>query len=586
MGLLDHLFKTPLRGAGEKGGEQSGHREKDGSAPTVPPPPPDPGAFLHPRDLQHRGMAAASAIVRSIPPAGRRAETAAGPREIVVTLGDLLPRIPAQHLPAGMPDSRRELRFAADDLAADIARGRATVPLSRIAALCPDLFPDPIPPADDVAIRLPLQKLLDQLMNPVAPPPRPGAGSPADLQGAGAPSPQVDPRGEGAPTPRSGSRPSEPVETAAPAAAPPLVTSEDAVVEVPQPIDDAHRGANAEMIHLSLAAIIAHCPDEVFEGARPTVDDSVRLAFPFEPIEQQLIGGKVEIALQSFLAVLPPQVVGSFRNREGTTISLPLEEIFLNLPGKARPQSAAPKPPAFIFAESVGDQRPEPSIPEEAKAPEPRVLSIEEPLPATAIEAPAPYRFFTPAPPPLHQVEPPEIMLAEAPEKGEEVVEPLKEESVGVEASSPSIAEVLPTLPPPVAAPPLLEPPVAEVAVPEPPAPPPVATTRPTGFPPLRALALRATSDAPLIARPALTVLQSSNAERSPAPQHADAPAFGLQRPPLVRPLVVLPPPILAATAPGAPVFPATPDAEPRLETTADQAAVLDFLSGTDGEPI
>ena len=597
MGLFDHLFKTPPRGAGEKGAERSGELERNDRAPLVPPPPPDPGAFLHPRDLPHRGSIPAPANVRSVPAAERRPEPAAGPREIVVTLGDLLPRIPAQHLPASTPDARRELHFAADDLAADIARGRASVPLSMIAARCPDLFPNPIPPADDVAIRLPLQKLLDQLMNPVTTPTRPEAGlqfeAERDLQGAGSPSPRVDSRDDGAPAPFSGGRSSpEPVEIAV-------------------PIDEADRDADEEKIHLSLAAIMAHCPDEVFAGGRPTVDDSVRLAFPFEPIEQQLIGGKVEIALQSFLAVLPPKFAASFRPREGGAISLPLEEIFQNLPGKARPQSAASKPTELIFAEPDNEPLLEPIAPEEAKAPELPVQIIAEPLANTSIEAPAPYRFFTPAPPPLHRVEPPPIISAQAPENVEKAVEPRMNESVRAEAASPSNDEVVTIFPPPVAASQTVETPVVRIPEPEvpaaelpaaeapvagrvvaeppliePPAPPTVGTTRPTGFPALRALTLCATSDAPLIARPALTVLQSSNAEHSPAPQQANAPGFGLQRPPLIRPLVVLPPPILGAASPGAAVLPATPEAEPRLETTADQAAVLDFLSGTDGAPV
>ena len=87
----------------------------------------------------------------------------------------MLARIPTPLLRAGLHDATRELRFAIDDLSADIARGRAAVPLSKIAALCPDVFARPVGPDDETEIRLPLQKLVEQIGLLRSRPAEPGA---------------------------------------------------------------------------------------------------------------------------------------------------------------------------------------------------------------------------------------------------------------------------------------------------------------------------------------------------------------------------------------------------------------------------
>ena len=148
MGFLDHLFKL----------KQSDEKMGDGEKGAVP----DPGAFLHPKDFGPRS-GSLYPPVRPAAPGTKTPPPQKYEREIVLTLGDVLSRIPTQFLRAGMHDANRELRFAVDDLSADIARGRAAVPLSKIAALCPDVFAREIAPADDSEIRLPLQKLVEQI---------------------------------------------------------------------------------------------------------------------------------------------------------------------------------------------------------------------------------------------------------------------------------------------------------------------------------------------------------------------------------------------------------------------------------------
>ena len=158
MGFLDHLFK--LKQSDEKMGEgetgAAAARTNGEHADAAP----DPGAFLHPKYFATRNGGSLPATARSAAPVAKGPPPA---QEIVLTLGDVLSRIPTRLLRAGFHDANRELRFSIDDLSADIARGRAAVPLSKIAALCPDIFARNIAPSDDPEIRLPLQKLVEQI---------------------------------------------------------------------------------------------------------------------------------------------------------------------------------------------------------------------------------------------------------------------------------------------------------------------------------------------------------------------------------------------------------------------------------------
>lgn len=97
-------------------------------------------------------------------------------QHISLQLGDVLTRIPAHFLTTHAHDRTRPLRFKLDDLFSNIARGRATIPLSRIAEYCPDIFSAPITSAEDIDIPLPLQKVVEQIgqfprgQDPIEPP--------------------------------------------------------------------------------------------------------------------------------------------------------------------------------------------------------------------------------------------------------------------------------------------------------------------------------------------------------------------------------------------------------------------------------
>jgi hypothetical protein len=196
VGLFDNLFKAKPTTA-EQAGEETGNIVPSDSQPT-------PGAAAHPEDkgaagetkrtdappkraYSPRSLGQVVAPLRPAQterrPAERRIRIGGDlepgqAKEVHLTLDDLLTRLPPMLLTPGPHDGKRNLEFRVEDLSADIARGRAEVPLSRIAQQCPDLFRVPITAQNDQPIRLPLQKLVEQIgflpsQPPSAPAPHP-----------------------------------------------------------------------------------------------------------------------------------------------------------------------------------------------------------------------------------------------------------------------------------------------------------------------------------------------------------------------------------------------------------------------------
>ena len=91
------------------------------------------------------------------------APSPASASEIILALGDVLPRIPARFLRPGPHDPKLELRIPSADLSTDFARGRATVRLSILAGVVPQIFAGQISAPDDADVPLPLQKLFAQI---------------------------------------------------------------------------------------------------------------------------------------------------------------------------------------------------------------------------------------------------------------------------------------------------------------------------------------------------------------------------------------------------------------------------------------
>jgi len=172
MGLFDHLFKSkspPAEDQTDETGPRTDDPAKrsDTAGRSGPPTKADPSAFLHPKSFVPRGVTPLTPPAKSVAHSGVRKPGAMAspppPEVITLTLGDVLSRIPTPYLKSGTHDPKRELRFSINDLSSDIARGRAAVPLSRIAQLIPDIFVKDVTPDEDTEIRLPLQKLVEQI---------------------------------------------------------------------------------------------------------------------------------------------------------------------------------------------------------------------------------------------------------------------------------------------------------------------------------------------------------------------------------------------------------------------------------------
>lgn len=412
MGLLDNLFKPKPDSAGEKSVEGAAG-EDAGEAAASPKPSP----FLAPKIYVPRSSVQIVPPTKTAPQGERKlapiADAAASPKAIVLTLGDVLSRIPTHFLREGKPDLQRELRFSAEGLASDIARGRAAVFLADIVSQCPDLFLPEVNGFDDIQIRLPLQKLVEQIAL---------GGIPR------APFPVAAPAAEKAPI----SPPAPPVEKAAPVnpvAEKPAPAPVIPPVEKPAPAAAPAPAAGETLIHLSLAVIMRRCPKEIIVQPLPPIADSVRVTFPFAPIEKQLSTGQVEVSSMRFIAALPMDLMRCFEARAGVKVPLPLEEIFQNLPNQgprtglekreekapveSQPVAETPdrsredarlaesillEPMIEPVAEPVAKVEPTPALPV-VSVPEPVVIPAAvapAPVIAPAVEIPAP--VFTPPP--------------------------------------------------------------------------------------------------------------------------------------------------------------------------------------------
>lgn len=113
-----------------------------------------PGAPEGPGDVRGLGAIAAAVGVR---------RQDGMPEEFVLSLGELMARVPEKFMWLGKHDESRMVRIAAADIAPVLARGRAEISLARLVALAPDVFRWERGETDDPQIRLPIQKLLQQI---------------------------------------------------------------------------------------------------------------------------------------------------------------------------------------------------------------------------------------------------------------------------------------------------------------------------------------------------------------------------------------------------------------------------------------
>ena len=82
---------------------------------------------------------------------------------IVFNLGEVLARVPPHLVASGLHDSNRPLRFKTEQISAELGRARAAVDLKTIIAQCPEVFVPEAREVEDMAIRLPVQRLVEQI---------------------------------------------------------------------------------------------------------------------------------------------------------------------------------------------------------------------------------------------------------------------------------------------------------------------------------------------------------------------------------------------------------------------------------------
>lgn len=574
MGLFDNLFKAKPDAADEavvEAARRISEHEKArlleaSKVPTAAPTPrsapvpahkttpPVPAARAYsPRSL---GQVVTPSRANNMPgrpgdtsvPATRRIrfssmEAAGRPAEVVLLIEDVLPRIPTELLSDATQDLKRELHFKVDDLSADIARGRAAVSLGRIAAQVPELFREPIAADDPRQIRLPLQKLVEQIgFLPTKPaPPKPVAPA-MELPPPPGPGPSV-------PFPPLPTPPSLPPLASPPVsefAAPPPPAPAQPETVAPQPISKEAAAAIASVrISLNLAAVLRTCPRELIVAELPAIPEHDRISFPWAPIEKQLPRGTVEVSSVRFIFALPAYLQGFFEAREGVRVPLPIDEIQRNLPAaddmeappspvpEPEPFASAPEPVPAAMEEKVGAPSPSATVSEEDDAGFPVALfqrrlaakaasPVPPPLPANEPSAPAASIQAVELPPGEGSIwEPPTLPAVTSPveEKapGPSAVSDVSEEPAALEDSAaieaPTIPEALHVAEPVAIESELDEPVVAEQ--------PPVAETEATAPAPAPEESFTATEPVAVIEPP--VSVEPAEAE-IPAPAEAPEP--------------------------------------------------------------
>jgi hypothetical protein len=450
-------------------------------------------------------------------------ETAPEPREeeeeIALRLGDILPRVPAHLLKPGPHDATAQIRFSIDELAEKISRGRVSVPLDRLASVCPEVFRDSSAFPGEQEIQLPLQKLLEQVGLFVPKPSAPN-GMPSDqLAQARAEAGRIIEANSASPAPDFATPPSVHAARIAKAISTARQifglfgrssdsSSQDAAPDKPAPVNipldqqaslpasNPSPPAPATMqpappaqpppepppepippgcISVRVLPIFRLLPGQVLRSVS-LPPEKARVILPLSAIDPQLAGGHVEIPVEDFVKALPEALRRDINPIPGTQVWIPLDEIFQNLP----PDHLYYMPPIDLLAEPVAEPAKAPPSfdalpPVDAPAPPQQALrensgrATPADPPRDSVDAPPPPAPPTPEPIPKSTGSSP---VPEIPSTPPAAKIPATAPEVKAEAAPPPAA----TLPP--------DPKPAEPAPIETPAEPPAAASAP---PPSRA---------------------------------------------------------------------------------------------------
>ena len=293
-------------------------------------------------------------------------------QDLILRLGDILPRVPAHLLKPGPHDAMLPVRFSVEELAEGIARGRVSVPLERLSSIYPQIFRDTSASRGEQEIPLPLQKLLEQVGLMARKPPASNGMPPEQLAQARGEAGRIIKANAGTPVPTFVTPPSvhsvriaKAISTArqifglfgragdkSPQAAdsknvtnvnpkesekqsspqtpktPPVVQLSPPSLSPPEPAVEA---VPSGFISLRLLSIYRLMPVAVLRsGTLP--DEGVRVALPLSVIDPQLEDGHVEIPLEDFVKALPDDLRQEVNMVPETRVWIPLDEIFQNLP--------------------------------------------------------------------------------------------------------------------------------------------------------------------------------------------------------------------------------------------------------------
>jgi hypothetical protein len=98
-------------------------------------------------------------------------------------------------------------------------------------------------------------------------------------------------------------------------------------------------------VELGLRAVLRDVDPAALGFAPENVPESVRVALPLTLVSRQLAGGRVEVGLEDLCAGIAEKFRPAFaRAQEALRITIPMSEVFHNLPESARP-ALAPLPP-------------------------------------------------------------------------------------------------------------------------------------------------------------------------------------------------------------------------------------------------
>jgi hypothetical protein len=394
--------------------------------------------------------------------------------EIVLRLGDILPRVSPDLLKPGPHDTTLTVRFAIDELAEKIARGRVSVPLERLSTAFPNVFRDRINAPGETDIPLPLQRLLDQV-GLVA---RNKAAATSSVPGdqvaqARAEAGRIIEANASRPVPEFATAPSvhsvriakaiftarqvfglfaKPTDTPAEIANSQNVvnkSTKEPEKESPLPVDatlanstavsappkpaqaesakaaetssqEAPAAIPAGSISLRLLPIFRLMPGSVLKSM--PADDKARAVLSLSLIEPQIADGHVEVPLEDFIKALPEGAQGCLQSAPGAQVWIPLDEIFQNLPVDhpfyMPPLDFDTVPTAEIPIEKIEEPAsplPEAAAPEAPAKPEPP--AAEAPPPEPIVEPPTPIvAIVNQEPPPVNEavtpepVTPPEVV--------------------------------------------------------------------------------------------------------------------------------------------------------------------------------